>query len=97
MVLMGRGAARPQEKAPRMSWTDDLAIEKRRRESLEERKANFLQWASLRTPSMTERLIGQLRTDTANVVRSLGISVKTHLDSSKFQVTLATSRRSFFR
>jgi len=69
-----------------MSWTDDLAIEKRRRESLEERKANFLQWASLRTPSMTERLIGQLRTDTENVVRSLGIWSRHTLTVQSFRL-----------
>ena len=69
-----------------MSWLDDLEREGQRKQSESRQKSDSMAWASVRTPSMANRLVEQLKSDAELANSRLGIRLKIHLDATKFQI-----------
>jgi len=69
-----------------MSWTDDLGDAKKRRDEESKKKADALQRASVKTPSMTNWLISRLKEDAEKAATKLNAKVTVHLDADKLQI-----------
>jgi hypothetical protein len=70
-----------------MSWIDDVEKKRQAKKDEDQRKSDVHNWSSASTPSMTVRLINQLKSDAEEAVRRLGVRCLIHLDGDKLQIS----------